>query len=477
MRHTIKLIAILLTVFSLPNTAFAQTQQRNDSVFEILKGYMNSNNADSVYAMLDANFKAKYTKDAFISVLVKNIFPLGRIKESSFVRFNSGATKYKVVHEKATLQYILSTDDKGKLQALVFQPYKDPAATPKKNYTVPTSNPLESILDNRVDSIVRPYIQQMSTAGLSIGLLKNGKTTYYGYGETERGKGILPRGNTVFEIGSITKTFTATLLALYVNRGKVKLTDPVTKYLPDSVASNKELQGITLQMLINHTSGLTSVPDNLFAEGTDKNNPYKDYNKANMFQYLKNCKPESAPGEKYSYSNLAAGLLGIILEQVSGMTYDEMVKKEVCTPLHMENTGQYLSKSQEANFTRVYDEKGAQVKAFDFGAVAAAGCIRSCSDDLLQYARANMSNENVTLFKAMELTHKITYDKGLSVGLGWHYDSCKFGSFIWHNGATYGSHSYLAFDKERKVAVVVLSNCAISVDDIGKELLMVLENQ
>src|SRR6185503_7750875 len=267
--------------------------------------------------MAGNDFQNELSISAFSDVATRQLFPLGKIKESSLISFvNNTTATYKLRFDAVILQLLINLDKRDKLQLFLFQSYVDPNSN--KSALVPSSNPLKSAMDKKVDSVARGYIQKGNTVGLIIGVLYNGRIATYSYGETVKNNHRLPNADNFFEIGSITKTFTGTLLAWYVNRGQVKLTDKITKFLPDSVAGNPELQSITLLNLINHTSGLARIPDNLITHAADPLNPYKDYTKDLLYRYLKTCKLESKPGEKYSYSNLAVGLLGSILETVSG---------------------------------------------------------------------------------------------------------------------------------------------------------------
>ena len=129
-------------------------------------------------------------------------------------------------------------------------------------------------------------------------------------------------------------------------------------------------------MLANHTSGLARMFDN-WPDNTDSLNPYRSYDKNLLFSYIKTCKLENAPGAVYSYSNTGAGLLGVILEGISGKSYEQMVEEIICKPLHMSNTAQHLNASQKQQFVSVYDENGNAVPAWDFDAMAPAGALRS----------------------------------------------------------------------------------------------------
>lgn len=469
MKQLLSFLAFLPWIGS-ANSSIAQTdQQRNKVVFEKLQQYINNKSTDSLYSLLNDNFQKQFSRQMIEGVLVSNVYNMGGITDANEISHRNGVSAYKVSYANGAQKMMLGADSSFKIYTLVFRPWQDEVKIPSKDHRSATDNKLTTLLDRQVDTIARQYIDKINAVGLSIGILKDGKMMIYNYGETTKGNGKLPGSNTMFEIGSVTKTFTATLLAWYAQQGKVSLTDPITKYLPDSVTSNKELSGITLQMLSNHTSGLPRVPFNL-STGDKDADPYAAYDDAKLFYFLKNCKPLSIPGTKYDYSNTAVGLLGVILERVSGVSYDKMVKDVIAKPLAMSHTAQHLTAGERKTLTAVYDEKGGEVIPWNFQSIAGAGCLRSTVSDLLNYAAANMTDNNSTLYKAMRLTHEITVEKGSKVGLGWHF-SGKGSPWLWHNGGTGGSSSFVAFNPDKKVAVVILSNAATSVDDIAKEIM------
>jgi len=452
--------------------SFGQNKQRtNDSIFQEVSSLINARDGDSLYTLLNDDFKSKFRKDAFTGFLKDNLYPLGKMKEYSFIDRKEGISSYKIVYAKATLEFSMEVDEDGKISSLRFLPYKEPVAT--KSFAAATNNPMKTTLDTDVDHIATQYINKANTVGLCIGILKNGTTAIYGYGATAKENNHIPDSEAIFEIGSITKTFTAVLLAYYVGQNKLSLSDPITKYLPDSVAANKNLQAITLQMLSNHTSGLARIPDNM--QYADLLNPYKNYNRQQLFTYLKDCKLQSVPGEKYAYSNLGAGLLGVILENASGQTYEQMVSSVICKPLAMSNTFQHANKPQKERLVSVYNATGEPVIMWDMDALAGAGGLKSTMHDMLLYAEENMTDDKTDLSNAFALTHKITYDKEMSVGLGWHKVKTDNMDCYWHNGGTGGSSSYIGFVPDKKIAVIVLSNAVESVDVLAGNILKILD--
>jgi len=479
MRSKFNLRLICTLLFSLITyivAAQSRQQQKTDSIFKLVGQHLKSKDADGIYALTGEQFRKALTPEAFRIVANQQLFPLGEIKQATLTSFlNNKTATYKVQFELLTMEVLLSLDEKDKLDLFFFRPFKiEPA---DKLEPVPSSNPLKTDQDKKVDTAARAYIQKLNTMGVSIGVIKNGQVKLYNYGETARGNGQLPTSETMFEIGSITKTFTAAILATYVNQGKIKLTDPVIKYLPDSVATNPAVKLITIVNLINHTSGLPSLPANFTDQkGYDKLNPYRNYNKQLLFAYLKNCVPTTRPGEKYVYSNLAVGLLGTILERISGKSFEQMAADIVCNPLGMKSTVQHLYPMMTNRFIPVYNDDGKQTPPWDFDALASCGSLRSTVDDLVIYAKANLNDDGPgPLAKALKLTHEITFTKEPKLGLAWHIILVNGVSYYFHNGGTYGSSSFLAFNKEKNLAVIVLSNASASTDAVGVDILKKLQ--
>ena len=447
--------------------------QKTDSVGVLLKKYFNEKNSDRLYALGGNDFKNALSVDAFKNICNTNLFPLGEIKETVLESFDGNVCKYKAVFNSLSLTLLLSLDKDDKIKVFLFKPYVDEKT--KKNDKVASTNSLSSALDKEVDSAAARYMSLQGTVGLSIGILKDGKTIFYGYGETAKGNKQIPNEHTLFEIGSLSKTFTAILLANAVGDGKVKLDDPVNKYLPDSIPS-LAYEGIpvTLKTLSNHSSGIPRMPSNFHPK--DVNNPYKDYHVDDLFSFYKHFEPLRKPGEKYEYSNLAAGTLGVILEGLYHKTYEELFTEYICKPLGMNETRQFLQKPDSSRFAKGYNEDGDYSSQWDFDALAAAGAIRSTTSDLLQYAKANLGDAPAELDEAIQMTHRITFTEGqIKVGLGWHLIRPGKDEVIFHNGQTAGFHSYLAINPGKKFAVVILSNCARGTEEVGGSIMKWLE--
>ena len=334
-----------------------------------------------------------------------------------------------------------------------------------------TDNPLKDPQDRLVDTLVQAAFTKGEAVGIVVGIIRSGQASIYSYGETVKGNNTLPNENTVYEIGSISKTFTGTLLALQVLRGKIKLDDPIGKYLPDSVpAPVFDGTPVTMVSLSNHSSGFPRLAPNMFSGALDMKNPYAQYSNEKLFRFVKNFKLQRRVGDKYEYSNVAAGLLGVLLARNAHTNFATLLEREITMPLQMKDTKVQLNGSMQSRFIQGYTKELAVQGPWDFQEIAGAGGIRSTMHDMLIYARANMSKQPTMLEKAMALAHKPTYEGESKVGLGWHYFMKDGRTWFVHNGQTGGYHSFIGVDAESGIAVVVLSN--VSADNgVGARLM------
>ena len=309
------------------------------------------------------------------------------------------------------------------------------------------------------------------STGIVIAVLDSTGARYFSYGRTAAdGQSVNER--TVFEIGSITKIFTALSLADMAIRGEVGLDDPVQRYLPaDSVhVPSKDGKEITLRLLSAQRSGLPRMPDN-FAPA-DPNNPYADYGASRMYAFLNRDTLTRDPGASYEYSNLGVGLLGFALARHNGSSYEDMVLQRVIGPLRMRDTRITLTPDLRARLAKGH-AGGREVANWDLDALAGAGAIRSTAQDMAKLVAAAAGLVHTPLDSAFRLTEAIEFDAGpgMRIGLGWHVIGPDSSEVIWHNGGTGGYHTFIGFDPLRKIGVVVLSNDASSIDDIGFHLL------
>jgi CubicO group peptidase (beta-lactamase class C family) len=331
------------------------------------------------------------------------------------------------------------------------------------------------ITDDEVKSILQDRIERAKkSVGIVVGLVDEKGSRVIAFGKPGvDGKQALD-GNSVFEIGSVTKVFTATLLADMVERGEVSLSDPISKYLPKTVKTpTRDGKEIMLLDLATQTSGLPRLPSNFAPK--DPRNPYADYSVDQLYAFLSSYSLTRAIGEKYEYSNLGVGLLGHILALRAGMDYETLVRKRICQPLKMQDTTITLTTEMQARLTTGHNQALKPVANWDLPTLAGAGALRSTVNGMLKFVAANLGLTKSPLLAAMQRAQQSQRETGqpdLSIGLNWHILRKFDSEMIWHNGGSGGYHSFIGFDKKNRKGVVVLSNSANDIDDIGRHLLI-----
>lgn len=335
-------------------------------------------------------------------------------------------------------------------------------------------------LRQRATRMGEGYVAARKDAALVIGLTQRGQRAALGFGRVSATNAVPPDAQTMFEIGSVTKVFTALALARLELDGKVKLTDTLREALPEQVALAKALEPVTLLHLATHTSGLPRLPGNLDTSAANLANPYVKYRAEELHQFLAGAKLNNPPGKLADYSNAGFALLGHVLTLKAGQPYEELVRGALLEPLGMTNTAVRLSDEQRARLTPGHSPKGEVVPGWDFDVFAPAGAFRSNAADLLTFIEANLKDADTPAGRSLAQARKPhrAGDAG-DLPLGWQrqQDFQTGLEIYWHNGGTGGYASFVAFSRAQQIGVVVLSNHGdamagkFDVDKIGLELL------
>ncbi len=453
-----------------------QASAQNDPYAAVTDQMMKTYNGKAYkgfYDLLSASFKDQQSEKEISGFLQEIYSHYGKMKRITFRKEQAPFRHYQTVFEKGDLELMLACNDKKQIEGFSFQPYTE---IPVLKKDIASDNPKQSAFDLEVDSLVSVYLSKPENAGLSIGILKNGKTIFYHYGETRKGSGSLPSNGSIYEIGSVSKSFTGILLAKAIEEQKVKADDDIRTYLPESFKKLAYKQTpLTLMQLANHTSGIPRLPENL----TDQKNfnekdPYQGYTKELLYNYLAKLKLKTMPGMVSEYSNTGMALLGVILENVYGKSYEALVKEKITEPLHMAHTYQEVPAAEQPQFCTGYNEQGDETPYWYFSDIPGCGGLRSTPADMMLYLQANLEEKD----PAIKRSHATTFQSGkyTSLGIAWHKQQSLSGDeLIWHNGATYGFSSFMGFYKGKNCGVVVLSNSGNTVDGLAIGLLKALK--
>jgi serine-type D-Ala-D-Ala carboxypeptidase/endopeptidase len=332
-------------------------------------------------------------------------------------------------------------------------------AEPPKYDTAMTAVPvgeLKGVLDRDLAAALKDGALAPATAGgVVIGVLQHGTRRIFAYGPVKE--------DSIFEIGSISKTFTGLILARMVEQNKVKLDTPVRELLPPGTVGKPDGAEITLLDLATQHSGLPRMPDNFHP--ADPQDPYVDYRAVNLYQFIAKHGVGKPANTDFNYSNLGFGLLGQALSNRAAMPYPDLLTTEITGPLALHDTVVKLSPEQQKRFVPGHDPKHREVHAWNLDALAGAGAIRSTAGDLLAYLEAQLEPGQVKdsgLASALKMSHELRAEAGptMKIGFAWLLET-KTGNF-WHNGGTGGYSSYAMFNPAEDYAVVVLFNTSIN---------------
>lgn len=343
-----------------------------------------------------------------------------------------------------------------------------PAPPPQlpANWSLPSDAEIAALIDARIAS--------RRGAGIVVGLLDGA------------GRRIVARravgtagafdGRTIFEIGSISKIFTALILADMASKGEVSLDDPAGKYLPAG-ATMPERGGrkITLRDLATHSSGLPALPDNMPFGNID--DPYADYSEKLLLEFLGGHQLQRDIGSQFEYSNLGFGLLGYLLGRAADTDYATLLAQRITGPLAMRDTRIMLSPDQQARFAQGHDPYMRPASPWTLPTLAGAGAVRSSADDMLTFLGAVL-DPNSAIGPAMRLATGGRRPIGMprsEIGLAWIIGKPAEGrETLFHNGGTGGFRTAIVLEPARRRGVVVLTNASVepASDDLAMHLLV-----
>ncbi|MCB2224549.1 MAG: beta-lactamase family protein [Actinobacteria bacterium] len=308
--------------------------------------------------------------------------------------------------------------------------------------------------------------------GVTVGVLDGGVASFTAGGDLDR---AADPGALCWEIGSITKVFTGVLLAEMAGRGEVALDDPVGRHAPAGAAARLpgEAHQPTLRHLATHTSGLPRLPLRMVRAAGRSDDPYAGLSADDVWAHLGPA-TRLPRRPRHSYSNYGVGLLGHLLERAAGMPYPDLLAERVLDPLGLTATG--CDDCRGGGPVVGGFRRRRETPPWTFGALEAAGALRSTPADMLRFAAACLDAPAGPLGGALEASFGPHHRGRLQrVGLGWQHRVVppRGGRrpALWHNGGTYGTASFLAIDRERQRAVVAFGNrgpvLASPIDRLG----------
>ena len=311
---------------------------------------------------------------------------------------------------------------------------------------------IQAMDSEEIHAKINNAVSRGTVGAAVVGIYDQGDVRVSGYGQKNPGEAQKPDGETLFEIGSITKVFTAILVQRLVEQDRLEWDDPVSSYLNDFQFENESVGAITLRSLATHSSGLPRLPANI--SPADSLNPYADYGQSDLHAFLRSFNPDSLSRE-YAYSNLGVGLLGSIAADVAEMEYPIAITDYIFEPLGMSRSFASYPQQTDSNMALGYSN-GAVVPAWTFEVLAGAGAIVSTANDLMQLIRANCEDDASDMHKAIAATQQPQEVDAMA--LGWNTRSDSGGNTVyWHNGGTGGYAGFLAVNPMKSQGWLILA--------------------
>ena len=317
---------------------------------------------------------------------------------------------------------------------------------------------------SKIDEQVKSLIDGEYCTGILVATIDSNGQHVYGYGLTAKKDGKTPAADTVFELGSVTKIFTASVLAQMADKMEVDLSSPVDALLPGMKIPSDGGNKIWLIHLADHTSGLPPQPTNLVSPKLD--NPYFGYGQSQFEKFLATFMLPRMPGDRYEYSHVGYGLLGQAIARKNNKSYEQTIVDRLCTPLEMNDTRITLTPDMQSRLARGYTADGDAVDLWDCPPLEGALGLRSTASDLLKLASAHLELTKTPFaaaFKSMQ-QRQSDADRQNDMGIGWQIG--RRINVLWHPGETGGCHVFLALLPKDKSAVIVLANSATGLVDI-----------
>lgn len=466
-------ILVFLCFSSIPifsknlNTTQEQAKLINQKVFNQIEYFISMKQTDSIYNLTSPLFRQNVDRNTFKQIINMQVYPMGSIKNAKMVEFlsSSSLAKYRVDFENLTLQFDMSIDQNNQIDYFLIKPF---SLTKEEELPVIQSVPKGQRVEAFINEVGKRQVKKHANYQLAITVINQGQVKNYFFGNS-----VTPTLETVFEIGSLTKTFTSTLLAYYAGQGMLNIDDPIANYLPDSLKNITAIQSITFKNLANHTSGLPRLPGNLqSAPEFNMNNPYATYSKEMLWDYLKSLGGlETSEYPQFEYSNLGYGLLGTVLEHITQKSYEQMIQEVFVENLGLKNT--FVStQAIEKNWALPHNEAGRTLTPWVFQALEATGGIRSSIEDLTNYVKGHLRTPNSDLDEAMLQTRQFTYfyPPETDLGLSWFIQLKNDQIMYFHDGQTAGSSSFIGMNPDTKTAVIILSNGNESVVNLVNQI-------
>jgi len=322
-------------------------------------------------------------------------------------------------------------------------------------------------LEKEINKILKYdiHVDYEKVPGFVLGVMIEDSTYVFSFGTKEKGTTDTPDGNTIFEIGDVTKVFTASLLHQCVKEGQVQYDAVIDQYLP-AHQKNVNTNKTTILDLVTHTSGLPKMPYGFGLKEEAANNPYASYTTKDLISFYKEFAFPNKVEKEYLFSNVNFAILGELLEKKYGQSYEQLLVEKLLQPIGMKDTRISLSANQLTQAAQGYSLAGRAVNPWEYQSFESSVGLKSSVNDLLKFMHAQVNNQQFG--ELHQSLYRTDIDKHTHIAKGWHVlKNKRFYDLIAHAGTTSGHRAFMGFVKESKTGVVVLSNSKMGMNGFG----------
>ncbi len=347
------------------------------------------------------------------------------------------------------------------------------------SYSFSGSAQIKEEIKTEIDKIIKydTEVNTERTPGFIISVIVGDSIFNYQYGSISKDSLHKPTNSTLFEIGGLTKVFTAALLEKMVLQGKMSYDATLNEYLPE-VYRNTYGKDITMEQLATHTSGLPRMPLEFGVKEKEDNNPYAHYNKKDLLNFYKKFIPtEDKPDYFYSHVNYA--LIELAIESVCQVPFDKLLIDEILRPLGLDDTRIKITPDQCKRISQGYSIAGLKTPYWTFQSFQGSEGLKSTTQDLVDFINFNINSDQnelgevLTNIQKSQVKTKLT--KQSYAGKGWHVlKNKRYHDVVLHTGQTSGHRTFAGFVKETQTGVVILSNSEYGMGGLGYLILKMI---
>lgn len=303
------------------------------------------------------------------------------------------------------------------------------------------------------------------TPGFIVSIIDNEDTYFIPFGTKQKKTKDVLSQHDIFELGSVTKVFTAALFYKWMDANLISPEDKINSFLDDEY-QNPRLQDLTISDLLYHRTGFTKLPSFFGKKEKDLQSPYSYYQKSDLLKYYRDFIPDKDRAFQYSHTNYA--MLEIIAEKISGLTFNDVMNSQIFEPIGVQNT--FIDFPETQKLSPGYDRSGKLTKSWRFASFKGSEALKSNSADLVKFIKE-------IYFKNDQKAYSLPgFNANLSVNRGWHLVNMGDFEIYTHTGKTSGHNAFVAFIKETKTAVIILANSSIGTEDLGFQILRMINH-